>query len=39
MKCECISHFSYIAKKQNAKHSMTKRETKKKYVIEITVNV
>jgi len=39
VKCECISHSPYIAKEQNAKHSITKRKTERKYVIDVTVNV
>jgi len=33
VKCEYISNSPYFAKEQNAKHSITKRETKKKYVV------
>jgi len=39
VKCECISHSPYIAKEQNAYHSITQCETKNKCVIEIAVNV
>jgi len=39
VKCKYISHSPCIATEQIALHSIAKREIKKKYVIEITVDV